>query len=123
MRRMQSGSFLMHGQGISETLQVSRAGTVIWKEGKPVEDKKSTYKMTGNVQPVQGRDLLLVPEAQRTKENFYVWTEQNELTPKLNDHVIREGVWYQVQNIENWGSYTKIRMTREDVGPHASSSV
>lgn len=120
MSRMQGDSYLMHGVDVSETLIVKRAANVRWIEGKPVETNIEPYEMIGNVQPFSPKDLLLVPEAQRTKEMLWIFTEQNTKIPQNNDHVIRNGIYFQVQGVENWGTYSRIRVVREDVGAQAS---
>lgn len=117
---MQGSVYLMRQAGPSQTLTVFRAGRVIYIDGIASEQKVTSYDITGNVQPLNGKDLLLVPEAQRTRDNILIFTEQNEKTPALNDRIYVDGGYYQVQNVENWGSYTKLRATREDTGPKAS---
>ena len=121
MQRMQDQSFLMNSDGPTQTMQVFSAAKVIWVDGKPQELNATSYNMVGNFQPMGGDDLMLVPEAQRTKDNIIVFTEQNEKTPKLNDHIVVDGKRYQIQNVENWGSYSKLRAMREDVGINAAT--
>lgn len=120
MKRMQASSFLMRMPGQSENLLVQRACEVIWRDGKPVEVQVKPYRIIGNVQPMNSKDLLLVPEANRTKEQLWIYTEQNEKTPKLNDNIKRGDGNFQVQSVENWGTYSKLRLMRIDVGNQAT---
>jgi hypothetical protein len=88
-------------------------------DGKPVYDEPLKYELVGNVQPLNGRDLLLVPEGDRFKEQFWIFC----VTPCVavsKDLVFRSGSYYEVQGIELWGSFSKIRIMKVDVGPQAS---
>lgn len=105
-----------------ETLMVSRDGAVTWVSGKPVTSVASTFSIKGNVQPVNGFELMMVPEADRFKEQYWVWTETIDI--HLNkDKVTRNGVIYEIQQIKPWGSYMQFRMVRVDVGPDTTDTV
>ena len=78
---------------------------------------------------MNGRDLLIVPEADRYKEQYWVFMNQQQKPLFTNDRVIRimasqngksGPVGFQVQSSENWGSYTRARIMRIDVGPGAT---
>lgn len=100
-----------------EVVTVYREGPVTYVDGKPVKHGANEFQIRANVQPIQGRDLLLVPEADRFKENYFVWTETLML---VNDRVVREMVNFQVQEVQTWGSFYQLRMMRTDVGPYAT---
>lgn len=100
-----------------EKLKVFRVGKVTYVDGKPVQTQESSYEIVCNVQPMTGRDLLLVPEGDRHKEQYWLWCEQNQKAMEVNDRVVRGGINFQIQSTENWGSYTKARIMRDDVGP------
>ena len=109
-----------------EVLNVVRVGQLIYQDGKPLQRAVFNFQIICNVQPLEGRQLLLVPEGDRYKEQYWVWMNQCELPLEINDKILRPGldlknqptlVPYQVQQIENWGSYTQARMVRIDVGP------
>jgi hypothetical protein len=117
-----------------ELLKAAREGVVRYVSGKPVENNESTFWFKANVQPVQGFDLLIVPEGERTRENFWLFimddtiydengleTEVSEegSTLRLNDRIERTGIQYQVQKVEDWGSYTRARIARIDTGKRA----
>lgn len=106
-----------------EQLPVVRKGAVTYVEGKPVVNQESAFTITCNVQPLNGKDLLLVPEGDRIKEQYFVWSRNYKDFQNLtqNDIVTRRNVKYQVQSAEDWGSYTKSRIMRIDVGPDRSS--
>lgn len=114
-----------------EKLVVVRGGTVNWVDGKPLTLCTNTFRIIANVQPIQGRDLLMVPEADRFKEQYYLFLNNDQLPtdmglevqakPKLlasKDRVTRLGVNFEVQEVEDWGSYIKARIMRVDVGPN-----
>lgn len=113
-------------QGVSqiithdETLEVSRQVKSSYVDGKIVPRAADTFKITTNVQPVNGRDLLLVPEGDRFKEQLWLFMNQSERPIEVNDIVLRLGIRYQTQSVENWGSYSRARIMRLDVGPHAN---
>lgn len=101
-----------------ETLEVIREGVVVYKDGKPLKRDITRFHITCNVQPLNARDLLLVPEGDRYKEQLYLYTNQVEKRLRDNDRVLRDGVQWQVQSIEDWDSYTRARIVRIDVGPN-----
>lgn len=115
-----------------ETLPIIRQGVntpedVAYIDGKPVKKNNECFSITCNVQPLSSRDLLLVPELDRYKEQWWIYMNQEEKPLKVNDIVQRpeEGdackivINYQVQSSDNWGSYTRARIMRIDVGPEA----
>lgn len=100
-----------------EMLPVTRDGEVNVIEGKPVVLSQTNFTIRANVQPVEGRDLLLVPEFDRFKEQYFVFTETKLI---VNDKITRLGVNFVVQNAQPWGSFWECRMMRIDVGPRAT---
>lgn len=100
-----------------EKLAVIREGCVKYIDGKPVKSDISNFTIVGNVQPMNGRDLLLVPEGDRFKEQYWLYTT-NPI--QINDRILRCGVNFQTQSVEAWGTYAKARIMRVDVGPNAT---
>lgn len=108
-----------------ETLCVTRIGTVIYQDGKPIDRNLIEFNITCNIQPLNGRDLTLVPEGDRYKEQYWIWMNNSESPLEINDKVCRKGldktnrpalVKFQVQEVQHWGSYTRARIMRLDVG-------
>lgn len=97
-----------------ETLEVHRHGPTQYVDGKPIRPPVTVFSIRGNVQPLSGRELLLVPEADRFLEQYFVWTFNDV---QVSDIVKRCGANYHVQNVEAWGRYNKARIMRVDVGP------
>lgn len=100
-----------------ELLTATRPGRTDYVDGKPLARAEVTYQFHCNVQPINGRDLLLVPEGDRYKEQYTVWTEH---PVQANDRIIRCDISFQAQSVEAWGTYFKVRMMRLDVGPRAN---
>ena len=100
-----------------EVLSVIREGCVKFIDGKPVKSDIRNFTIKANVQPLNGRELLIVPENDRFKEQYWVFTQDLIL---VNDRIQRNGVNYQVQEPEAWGSYIRARIMRVDVGPNAT---
>ena len=116
-----------------ETITVLRQGidipdNVVYVDGKPIRRNPETFNIICNIQPLNGRDLLLVPEADRYKEQWWIFMNNEEKPLHDNDIVQRPeeddstGAIknYQVQSVEAWGSYTRARIMRVDVGPNAT---
>lgn len=78
---------------------------------------ESETLIQANVQPLGGKELMLVPEGDRFLENFWLWTEHQM---QANDTVHWNGKKLQVQAVKPWGSYTQSRMVKIDVGPAAT---
>lgn len=114
-----------------ETLDVYRLpSTPYYEHGKPIQRVRFVFQIVANVQPINGRDLLMVPEHDRFKEQFYVWVENSRFKTDMgiseagpaeiivNDIIQRLSANYQVQSSEDWGTYTRFRMMRVDIGPN-----
>ena len=104
-----------------ETLIVINEGRVVYQDGKPVKADVTQFNLTCNVQPLDGRQLLLVPEGDRLKEQYWVFTNEVDNPVRDNQRVLRQGIQFQIQESEQWGSYQAFRMMRIDTGPNASS--
>lgn len=116
-----------------ESFNVTREGEVIILDGKPIKRNLIKFSVRGNIQPMNGRDLLLVPEGDRFKEQYWLFynnssivvdmgleIEANPTSIIVNDRMTRLEVNFQVQTVENWGSYSRARIMRIDVGPYAT---
>jgi hypothetical protein len=97
-----------------EELEVTRDGVVAFIDGKPIKADTVKFKITCNVQPLNDRELLMVPENDRYKEQYTLHVLGMPLHG--NDMVIRYGKYFQVQGLMNWGNYQKCRIMLNDVG-------
>lgn len=100
-----------------ENLVLLRPNGTDYVDGKPVQREPTRIEFKANVQPLNGRDLLIVPEGDRFKEMYFVWSD---FEIKINDQIVRQDINFQVQQSEMWGSYSRARMVRIDVGPDAN---
>lgn len=117
MIKLQGKSFMIHHD---EKLSVVRDGDTVWTDGKPLKYNDITFDIICCVQPVDDKALLLVPEGDRHKKQFYVWTDNpsnEKSTLKLNDRIKRGDSVFQVQGVGSWGSYCRARMVKIDVQP------
>jgi len=109
-----------------ERLTVVRQGRLIdeditYQDGVPVAlHAPLQFDITCTLQPLDGRDLLLVPEAFRDKETYWLWVRQPkgaaQKAIEVADIVLREGLAFQVQSCEDWGSYARCMLVAIDVG-------
>lgn len=87
-------------------------------DGKRIKRGWRHFGLACNVQPVSGDDLIQVPEGDRFNEQMWCYVADADEPLAANDLIWRPGDgWYQVQMCEGWGSYTRARMQRVDVGP------
>lgn len=104
----------------------------VYVDGKSVTELESKFCFKANVQPLNGRDLLLVPEHQRFIEQYWCFVPSPKTTYDGSEQrffrnkgvtgevIERNGINYQVQDIEYWGSYERARIMRVDVGYYAN---
>lgn len=121
MIKLQGKSRIMNKD---ETLEIIREGRVVYREGLPFKpDDETLVLIDCNVQPFGPKDLLMVPEADRSKEWLWLFAENRTSDDKpyklqLNDRIMRKGLAYQTQGVEDWGTFTQAKIVRIDVGPN-----
>lgn len=106
--------------------QVLREGEVIYVDGKPVKRNPTRFLARGLLVPVDGQELLLQPEGDRLKEQYWIFQDPTQsrmedgstqrLSMRTEDKVKLFGNTYIIQNTRVWGSYTQVRCTRVDIG-------
>lgn len=91
----------------SGTYTVTRSAPgVIGSDGRLVPGSQSTFSILASVQPMTGRDLLRLPEGQRTKENLKIWSQTQLFTSGAGqdpDTVAVDDADFQVQMCRRWG--------------------
>ena len=97
-----------------ESLEVFRDGNVFYVDGKPVKVNKKSFLIDCNVQPVSGRELLMVPELDRHKEQYSIYVNGSPL--ETNDRIKRCEKYFQVQSLQNWGNHQEAKMMLIDGG-------
>ena len=91
--------------GITCTVTRFNAGSYVGHTYIP--GSTSTFSVLMSVQPLNGRELLNLPEAQRTRQwvKAYCATELRTANQALGikaDRVLANGVLYEVQRVEFW---------------------
>lgn len=102
-----------------EELFLLEFSPVIYVDGKSQQTLLSKTPFKASVQPLSGRDLLLVPEHQRFLEQWWVFVPKHHALSTGNV-LHRNNVHYQVQETQDWGSYQECRIMRVDVGEYAT---
>lgn len=101
----------------SEALDVLREqpgeGAIVYVDGKPVRRLPVKLRIHGSVQPLTGTELLIVPEGDRTTEQYSVYTADDL---RLSDKIQRKGAVLEVQQVSDWGRFRVARAMRVDVG-------
>lgn len=98
----------------TETVCVERMSKATYVKGRPSLEECEKFDILANIQPVTGRELLMVPEGERSRNHLDVFTE-TRLKPK--DVVVRFGERFEVHFVEEWGPYFKARVRGTDVDP------
>lgn len=62
------------------------------------------------------RDLMLMAEGDRYRGFLMLWQPKidGHQVLQTNDKVLREGIIYQVQSADDWGSYVEAKIVRLD---------
>lgn len=71
-----------------------------WKSSNRFEE----FEALCSFQPVSGRETMQLPEGDRTKSHVKVYTE---FALKRDDIIERNGEEFEVQILNNWGTFTK----------------
>lgn len=75
-------------------------------DGRFVAGSTSTFSITASVQPLDGRDLLRLPEGLRTSEVLKIYTKTRLFVQGAGqdpDSVAIDGVPHQIEMVETWG--------------------
>lgn len=98
--------------------EVERPGAVSHSGGVSSNAASTYFTIKGNAQPLNGNELLQLPEGDRQRQNMKLYTK-TEL--KANDLVtIDSGKAFEVQNDQNWTrqnrlQHYKLRIMRVDI--------
>lgn len=95
-------------------IPVRRECRITWDNGLTFANDVKNFDIKGIIIPLTGKELLLVPEGDRFRQQVWVYTQQEI---RDNDSIIWDGYPYEVQIVENWGSYRRSRAMKMDVGP------
>ena len=95
-------------------IPVARENRITWFEGIPYADRKTDFAVRGIIFPLTGKELLLVPEGDRFRQNIWVYTQEDI---RDDDVIIHNDQPYEMQTVQNWGTFKQGRAMRFDVGP------
>ena len=108
----------------TETIQVIRStGGEYDAKGHFTRRDPSPLTLIANVQPLQGKELLILPEGKRTKDSLKILTDQelletNEETGQLPDVVLYRGKYYEIHSVK---VYTQILPHFESVAVNVNN--
>lgn len=86
---------------------VTRYGAGSWVKGENVPGATTTFEVMMSIQPLNGTELLNLPEAQRTRRTVKAYaadrlfTAEQSLAAKA-DRVAYDGRVFEVQDAQNW---------------------
>lgn len=83
-----------------ETLTIDRPGATTYTLGRAADGADTQATIAATVQPATGRDLLRLPEGQRSEETVLVLS-LGEL--RLRDRFTRGGSTYEIKHVKPWG--------------------
>ncbi len=86
-----------------ETVTIKRKATGSYVNGHYVEGTETSSSIKAGVQPLTGKELLQLVEADRNRESLKVFTT-SEI--RINDIVIRSGKTYEVQKVNDLSVYS-----------------
>jgi len=97
-----------------ERVLFKRKALGVYRRGKYVESKSFVEFdcEKASVQPLTGKEQLQLPEGDRNRQHLWIYTP---FAVKENDVMVRMGTEYEVQVVEDWGSYRKARGVKIDV--------
>lgn len=76
-------------------------------DGRWVAGATSPLTIMASVQPLNGRDLLRLPEGERTTERVKVYSPMQLFVPGAGqdaDVITVAGIQYQIETAEQWGA-------------------
>lgn len=102
---MTAGAMISNFVDGSLTVKRRAAGALV--AGRWVDGAESTFSIVMSVQPAGDKELMILPEGQRTKRvvKGYTATFLQTANKALNlvpDRVVYDGVDFEVQQVEKW---------------------
>ena len=94
---------------------VTRYGADSFENGLRDSGSGSTFEIEASVQPLSGRDLQMLSDAERVLETRALYTDAELFVrrgEKAADTVAIEGESWRVFKVERWPSYTKALVAR-----------
>ena len=93
----------------NEAIQVNREGSGgDYVDGHRVSAADDTFKGEGSIQPLNGKEILQLPESDRVRQAVKIYTS---LSMEVNDKMIRisDNAEFEVHSVENWGVFNMLQ--------------
>ncbi len=107
----------------SEPVKLIRFQPSVVESGRVAKPAVSSEtEIFASIQPMTGKDLMLLPEGMRNSGTFKIYSDCELMSVDVPgcdtpDQILSEGVTYQVRMVDNWnsaGGYFKSVLTRMD---------
>jgi hypothetical protein len=103
---MQNNFFPMISR-FGETVEVRRKQAGQWVNGRWVEGAETGFTAQASIQPMRGKHMEFLPEAQRTGEEMvaYITVEvlpSSAIAGTQTDIIVWRGVRYKVLHVKRW---------------------
>lgn len=86
-----------------EPITVTRSAQGEYVDGRYVPGDNQTFEAFGNIQPLNGKELLQLPEGDRQRQTLKIYTA---FALENNDTVTRsDGIQHEVQAVEDWTAF------------------
>lgn len=97
----------------NEKIKVERQVAPKWDHGRPVDQAPECFFIQATVQRLSAREVLLLPESQRTREIVKVYTSfaLQGIPEKTNinaDVIVWGDAKYEVSSVEKWQQKTNL---------------
>jgi hypothetical protein len=89
----------------SSPYTVTRTATGTKVKGRYTEGTPTTFEISAVVQPLGGRELLRLPEGEKTRERLVVFTTTPLFSGDVPDKLSIGADTWQVENVEDWQAH------------------
>ena len=86
-----------------ETVTLKRSAAGSYVSGHYVAGTESSSSIDANIQPLPGKEILQLPEADRNRESLKVFSESEIL---VNDTIVRSSKNYEVQKVADYSVHS-----------------
>ena len=101
-------SGIVDSLGIAGNVEFERAtGSITWTNGDPIDPGYNVISMRAIVQPATPRELMRLPEGDRTRETMLVHTKSQLVTTTVKDKKLADRMRYdsrtwEIVRCEDW---------------------
>lgn len=109
-------------------IEITRRSLGDWVDGDWVEGSTTTFTAMVNIQPLKPYEILMLPESERTRSWWKVYSADVLRTAKEGSHDADEFVWkgdrYKIMKVDDWTSgmgileHTKSQAVRIELTPN-----